>query len=70
MGSKRYKVVDTFNGWESDRTHATIEEAEKELEKEREGFFACLVNQNSQFCKKVIPAELTWHHTSTGWTWE
>ena len=64
-----YKVVDTFNGWESDKVHNSVEEAEQELEKDRDEFFDNMVNRNCRYCKTVVPADYsyTWNGYEYEW---
>ena len=65
-----YKIVDTFNGWESDKNFSTLEEAMNELFKDKQEFF----KYNSSNCiykKTVIPSSLkwSWNEIENRWEW-
>lgn len=56
----KYKIVDTFNGWESEHNYRTEEKAIKEKEKmiNRESKYPGM--QNRIFCYAVVPSDAEW----------
>lgn len=65
-----YKVVDTFNGYESEKRFQTMEEAEKALQKDYEEFYS-FNTENTRYMKQVVPANFTWYWSQreNQWTW-
>lgn len=63
-----YKVVDIFNGWESEQCYETEEQANKELARDKQEFEDNLLYRDCIYCKKVVPvdAERVWN----GYEWE
>jgi hypothetical protein len=66
-GVKMYKVVDHFNGWESDNRHETMTQARKEIEENRDAFFE--VNPGCKFCQGIVEATAVWYFSAHGWVW-
>lgn len=62
-----YKVVDTFNGYESHKRHPTEESAENELNQDYIEFQ--IYNHNAIYCKTVVPASYTWFFNGRDWVW-
>jgi hypothetical protein len=67
-----FKLVDTFQGWEGAKRYATIEEAEKALDRERKAFRSNPTFKHSTFCKEVVPATLEWdwNHKANCFMWQ
>jgi hypothetical protein len=53
-----YKLVDTFNGWESDTRYPTIREARRALRTREKAFHAA--NTNAIFKGAIVHSNATW----------
>lgn len=54
-----YKIVDTFNGYES-RTYQKKADAESQLTADMQAFYAHPGHQDVRFCRVVMPSTVTW----------
>lgn len=56
----RFKLVDTFNGWESQDRYATEADAEKVMEYRKRKFYSSPGTEGNTWCEIVIDAEASW----------
>lgn len=58
----QFKLVNTSNGWESDKRYAIEEDAEKVLKYNKQQYYSVPGRQNDIFCEIVIDAGAEWDY--------
>jgi hypothetical protein len=55
-----FKLVDTFNGWESEERYASEGDAEEALQHQKREFYDQPGNRSYKWCRVVASANVSW----------